>query len=211
MDIPVQKWSETIESSFETIQNQVRGIAQELSNKETVYARNQQQIETLEIEINKFIVAGKIASIEQLEQVFVLQNSVSLWKKNIENLQQNISINTKLHQASQDRINELNSLIDLTVDIETYTSENEELNTKITTESQELGSIRSQLALHEANVAHGEILRKDLENIEIEWSPVRTLNTLIGSCHWTSFQKHCSKNYLVTSGCACQQTSSLDE
>lgn len=193
LDIPVQKWSETIESSFETIQNQVRGIAQELSNKETVYARNQQQIETLEIEINKFIVAGKIASIEQLEQVFVLQNSVSLWKKNIENLQQNISINTKLHQASQDRINELNSLIDLTVDIETYTSENQELNTKITTESQELGSIRSQLALHEANVAHGEILRKDLENIEIEWSPVRTLNTLIGSATGHHFKNIAQK------------------
>lgn len=189
----VQLWAENITNQFETNQRLLRKSQLDLSNNETLLVRNEQQLSLLSEEINSYISKNNLTSIENLEHLFGQQTAVEGWKKMIEKLQQQILTNESLFHSTLGRIKEVETRIDLAVENSTYEIEKQELNDKITTESEELGGIKAQLQVHDSNISKGEELKKELEKNEILWNPVKILNTLIGSSTGHEFKKIAQK------------------
>ncbi len=195
-DISIKEWAAEHENAFETNRHHIRNTEQGLSGVDTLLKRNQIQVDILSNKINDFIRENHLVSASQLEEIFALKDKAMSWKKSIETHQQQINTNESILKLGLERLADLEKRIDLNVPAENYEIDKQVLNEKITTESQELGAISSQISQHEENVSKGEQLKHEIDKIEESWKPIRILNNLIGSATGHHFKNIAQKQTL---------------
>lgn len=196
-DLIFSDWSSDMEARFERIHKDLHDLMMLWSAKESLLHKNAQDLENATEVLNDFIRDHDLGDLAALEALIRQGDELDRQQAVLTQLRHDQISNDSLLNTFTELVRQYELENDTRISLDDLMAERDNRQQAASSISQDLGRISTQLELHRSNVEKGRAILEQLNVLEEERKPVRTLKDLIGSSDGKEFKKLAQKVTLL--------------